>query len=404
MSAAKGSSRRPRFLLALVLLLCPLAAQGQAVRVSALAIDTNPLKESNEIRLVRMGSFDQEPFVRVGQELADGDLLESVTGKLLLEVTCPQGSLVRFWGQFRVVIQPSEVQCAFNMLTGNSDFLAVEPTEVGLGGPVAGSRSTQYGIRLSRKGDDLIRRVLVFEGEVFTSDRKDVINAGQQLVYEGGKRYQPEKIAVQDLKRTAEVYARFDVSKAIYAGAVVPEPEWLVGELSSLHYDVLERPGDPEKRIQLGSKQREYKIDAEANFNLQRVPPNDIKPLEPVRDSKHYCVEAIKQYQTGDKAGAARYARKAFELNRTDNRLSAVSEKDYDTCKQLSTWREKETNPSEPAPRDSRYYCAEASKAAGRKDMKTAAELARRGLKRYDEDHRLTQAEYDACRRLIGPD
>jgi hypothetical protein len=321
----------------LVLLLSAVTrAQGQtAVIISALAVGTTPVKETKEILYTRFADFSKTQSVAVGLKLEAGDLLEGGSSQVRLEVTCPKGSLALFSGAFRVVIQPGEKACTFNMLKGNLDFLAVEPTEVGLGGAVAGSRSTQYGIRLSREGGGVRRRILVFEGEVFSSDRKEAIAAGTQLVYEGDAPPRLEKIEIEELQRTADVYSQFDVSKA---GVSLPNPEKTAGELSRLHYDVLLSPEDMDKRIQLGMLQRQYKIFAEAKYNfalaLRHSGKDDLlAQVQPPRDSKYLCVEAGKAFARGDAKGAAALAKVALDLNKEDHQLTKA---DYESCRKLA--------------------------------------------------------------------
>jgi hypothetical protein len=413
LASSQGARRAGPWMLVLLLSLA-IKVQGQTVTISALAEGTAPLKETTAIRYTRFADFSQQPSVFLGLKLEAGDLLESTSEQasrqVLLEVTCPQGSLARFSGRFRVVIQPGEKACAFDMLTGNLDFLAVEPTEVGVGGAVAGSQSTQYGIRLSRKGGGVRRRILVFEGEVLTSDRKEAITAGTQLVYEDGAPPRPQKIEVSDLKRTADVYARFDVSKAISAGAAVPDPEQTAGELSRLHYDVLLQPADAEKRTRLGSLQQHYKIDAEANYNLTRGHPDLEDQITSRQDSKYFCTQAVEVFARGDAKRAESLARKALKLHQEDGRLSAVSAEDYATCKKLSGYFEKEPDtprpprptPPDPEIRDSKYFCTQAIETFARGDAKGAASLARTALGLHEKDHQLAKADYESCRKLAA--
>ncbi len=109
-------------------------------------------------------------------------------------------------------------------------------------------------------------------------------------------------------------------------------------------------------------------------------------------DSSSYCAQAVEAARRGDVKGAADLARKALDLHQQDGRLS---ESEHDTCRKLAAG-------TGGAENDSSSYCAQAVEAARRGDPKGAADLARKALDLHQQDRRLSESEYDTCRKLTS--
>jgi hypothetical protein len=182
--------------------------------VTALAIQLTTLSETSTVQRSR-SDLAQRESVYVGMKLAEGDLVESSSEKILLEITCRRGSLARFSGRFRVAILPSADKCAFDLRRGNVDILAVEPTEINFAGAVAGSRSTLYSVR--REGDEEVSssRVLVYEGELATRAGKQerIVKTGSEVLYRKGAFSRAQRISDRDFQASADVYALLATSK-----------------------------------------------------------------------------------------------------------------------------------------------------------------------------------------------
>lgn len=276
-------------------------AAPQAV-VSTLARDLEPLTETTDVRCSRFASFDDEPKVVVGMELEPGDLLASVSGDVDLELTCPSGTLLRFSGGFRVMIDAAEEgnDCAVNFLSGTLDVLTDQPTEVNAGGVVLGSEGTQYSVELSRSGGAADWSCLVYDGRVrWKTPESDGrwLKTGRRLRFathrSGAAVMDEARIAEPELSRAALRYARFDVVKSRTSDHQVDDLRAAVRQLSKLHLEVLIRPADVDRRVDLAKMQITYRI-PQAIFNLNRagirteqamrryqIDPATIKPIRP---------------------------------------------------------------------------------------------------------------------------
>jgi len=206
-------------------------------------------------------------------------LLSSVSGDVDLELTCPGGSLLRFTGGFRVMIDtPAEgTDCAVNFLSGTLDVLTDQPTEVNAGGVVLGSEGTQYSVELTRGAEGADWKCTVYDGRVrwrmpqiearWVDTGTELRAAGPRLTAAG---MTEAPIAGQELSQAAVRYARFDVVKSRARGLQVTDPQAAVRELSKLHLDVLTRPADIGFRVELAKKQIDYQV-PQAKYNLNRA-------------------------------------------------------------------------------------------------------------------------------------
>jgi hypothetical protein len=272
-----------------LLVIPPAAAQ---VRVTTLAKAGKALQETQEIRLARFADLTEVNHLRVGEELADGDLLSALAPNLFVELTCQRGTLLRLTGVFRMVISvPGAADCGLEPLNGGVDVLTDEPTEIGLGGKTLGTKGTRYAIRLNRDASGPNFRVLVFEGqvEVRGGDLNQVISTSQSLTFSRQvKKPEPQPVTQEEIQGWAGLYARFDLVKAEAAGGELTAEQQVAteAELTRLHAAVLKEPAAQQPRLNLARAQVANQVGDEALYNLRRTQAVDPKKLEQIRPER----------------------------------------------------------------------------------------------------------------------
>lgn len=258
-------------LLVAVLAVSPAATQ---VTVTNLSRDLEVLTETADVRCTLFASFEEAGVV-VGMQLEPGDLLASASGDVDLELTCPNGSLLRFSGSFRVLINPPEEgsDCAVNFLSGTLDVLTDQPTEVNAGGIVLGTEGTQYSVELIRGEQGVEEACSVYDGRVKWRTREvetQWLDGGRRLDWNRGQ-YSEDEVGDAELNRVARRQARFDASKSMRGGGLAEDPKAMAERLARLHYDVLTRPGDIDRRVELAKAQIDYQISGQATYHLGRA-------------------------------------------------------------------------------------------------------------------------------------
>jgi len=306
--------------LALVLvLLAPAVTAAAQVKVTTLAEGDAPVTATTGIRLSRFADLSETNLLRVGDVLADGDLLTALDPAVLLELTCPRGSLLHFGSGFRVLIQaPEAADCAAAFLAGDLDVLTDTDTTVGLGGRTLGTAGTRYAVEL-HGGADASQWVWVFDGkvEVAARGRAATVDHGQMAVYRG-RRPRPEEqpISAGEAQRWAGRYADFDLIKAKAAGVelLLQQAAGTCEKLAGLYTSVLVRPDDKQARVDLALAQIDNRIGAEAIHNLKRAGVANQRTLDRLEISP----DALRQGDPQAREGVERVIRDRNLVYRRD--------------------------------------------------------------------------------------
>ncbi len=222
-------------------------------------------------------SFDEGEPLAVGDALDPGDLVESLAPGVLVELNCPPESsnFVTLEAPFRVLVDVAEgTACHIDLLAGSAEVLAEEPTEITSGGVQMTSVGTQYAVRLDRVDGAPEQQVLVFEGEVevASAEGRKRIAKGQLQAYRSRQAVAaPRAIPTAELLRSASVYTNLDLAKAERAGVAVPDKLAAYRRLQALHVEVLEKPDDQPKRVELAQAQMLYQSNNRALYHLKKA-------------------------------------------------------------------------------------------------------------------------------------
>jgi hypothetical protein len=243
------------------------------VYISALTLGLKPLETSEEIRCTRFRNGSDDPQVHVGMKLAPGDILANPKGEVALEMTCPDGSVLRFSRAFRVMIQsPEDSDCAIDFRSGDLDVLTLHPTKVNVGGFTLGSEGTQFKVKLpiaASVSPQLVLYDSVIRLTIPRSGYTQILTTGTALEAMKGKLIET-KIHSSRLRRSAKLYTRFDVARGLRADSGL-DPETEANKLEEFHYDVLYRPAAVPPRVVLAKTQIQMGILNQAAFNLKRA-------------------------------------------------------------------------------------------------------------------------------------
>ena len=257
--------------LALAFAIAPLGAQTGGAEVSGILVDTEPLDFSIDVRVSRIETFTEEELIKVGTQLAVGDMLTSLTGEVSIELECGAETILRFANRFQVIINPpEEADCAVNFLNGDLDVVTDVPTEVEVGTVILGSEGTQYSVEVSRADGERDRTLLVFDGKV------RVRGPGLEEEVESGTTWRLRrgpaakgKVDSAQLTRVSSRYAMFDAAR------VPPDSGESRAEAMSrfkqLHYQVLEKPSDVARRGALAKEQLKVNLAPQAYYHLRRA-------------------------------------------------------------------------------------------------------------------------------------
>ncbi len=256
--------------IALLLALPPAAARAQA-RIEAVFPDPSrvAVQQLGAARAIR---------ATAGLDLQPGDLLTAADTSYLELLCMPAGSTTyRLRGPFRFFIDVPDTagHCHMNLLSGDANVIAEEPTGQTVGAVNLTSHGTQYAIIVRRDSAGIAPRIVVFDGEVSArTSSGDTLTArpGMNLdVSPRSARPSLGRTTPQQLKRWAGIYANFDMDEGLKQGVIVNNRSASYDSLSVLHYEVLANPGDTERRVALARAQIRYRVPEHANFNLRRA-------------------------------------------------------------------------------------------------------------------------------------
>jgi hypothetical protein len=226
----------------------------------------------NDVRVQRAGATARPERATKGLLLQPGDLLTAGDTSSLLEMRCATQTTTtyRLKAPFRVLVDvPTDTSCHVNLLAGHGDVIAESPTTTTAGGIPLGSTGTQYSVEVSRVGEELVRRLVVFEGAVKLRATGEAVEQGASVKWAGGART-AAAVSPDEIERSAAVYARFDVWAA---RAASPELDTAAAyrQMKQLQYDVLANPTDTAKRVDLAKRQILLKVNDQAAYNLKRA-------------------------------------------------------------------------------------------------------------------------------------
>ena len=109
-----------RISIAFVLILGLTSAQSAAPRTVVVSALGDGSKQTSAVHVLRYATNKEEALVRVGDRFEAGDELTAVAN-VTIELTCPEGSAVKFSGKFRAFISAPKDKlqdCAINLLAG----------------------------------------------------------------------------------------------------------------------------------------------------------------------------------------------------------------------------------------------------------------------------------------------
>jgi hypothetical protein len=260
-------------LVALVLLL-PVAAEaaGQCnpdcthgTKACVCAID------GRNVTLTAIGGIDRQPL-RLGEALDPGDEIASTDPNAVVALTCPKSSSVNLHGRFRSVILPpgSGQDCALSLLAGNADVQTSQPTELGAGTTLMGSKRTTYAMRVS---SDATVACVVFEGEVqvqnlATGAVRPLTTLMSASWKSGALQQYGAPVSDADLASTARLYARAETARVRARDASVANPAALQRELEAKYAAVLRAPQDARARLELAALQTRIRLSSAALYQL----------------------------------------------------------------------------------------------------------------------------------------
>jgi hypothetical protein len=265
----------------------PLRAHDQPVKIQSLVSSASPLQltETQEVKRTPFGRAESMP-VHVGMELASGDILASETGRVVLQLLCPQGSPVVLTRRFRVVILDSKKACALSLLDGSAHVLAVEPTQVNAAGAVAGSPRTVYAVHIHDSDSAAAAQFVVFEGSLriatdAAASKTREVATGAEVRYEDAVLSEDESISDYDFRLSAGAYAGIEASQV---AASLAERDRIRLRLQGFYLDVLRHPHDPEPWDRLRAAQNDYGLSAAERLTatlrsraLQRLPERTLE-------------------------------------------------------------------------------------------------------------------------------
>ncbi|MGH7553181.1 MAG: hypothetical protein ACREMQ_09180 [Longimicrobiales bacterium] len=230
------------------------------------------------IMLTRLGA-DRPELAVIGMELQPGDLLATPLERAFLELSClAAGKTTKseLESPFRVLVDvPNDSACHVSVLAGNVNVLAESPTQVTTGGVTLSSSGTQYAVEVRRTPQGVTQKVTVFDGQLRVlspAARGREIFSGRNVAWRpGATEWSENANTVEDIDRSAAVYAAFDLDAARRKGATIEDSARAYNTLKGLHHAVLANPSDTAKRVELAKRQVQYRINDRALYNLKRV-------------------------------------------------------------------------------------------------------------------------------------
>ncbi len=395
--------RRLCFAVAAVLTLTLPAAVRPQAEVTALSVDSEPMETTDGLRLSRFADFSEEDTISIGTLLEVGDLLTSVSESIDVELGCGEETVLRFSGGFRLLINnPEETGCAVDLLSGTVDALTDVPAEVGAGDITLGVEGTQFSLSLTRTEAGPDQDLSVFEGKVTVRSGAidDEVETGRTWRHTGGERVWGE-VTEAKAERTAALFARMDVAKSVAAGEEVGDKEKSYDELRTLHLAVLTKPTDTGNRVKLAKAQLEYKRDDSAAYHLKRANVTTEEQLETYQIDKR-----VMPYITKGRLAPAPQSPGPGVTTTQIGDLTLVAQVDPFLLIRQGRYQEaieilKERAADRPT---SKIYCGLAKAYLGLEGSagRRAKRWAVRALELHRTDHKLSDEEYTACRRIYA--
>src|SRR6266404_3008927 len=408
-------------------------AMAQAT-ITALEKELKPLKTTSEIKYIRYADVIETPGVQVGMSLSIHDELRSPVGAVTLEVVCRSGSILKFSGPFRVVFEaPNSLDCAFSLLNGNVDVLTNQPTSVMSANARLAQKRTQYAVSVSRTDRGPDQEWIVYEGEVEIQTElvEKSVDAGKKLLIKAGESPLAREIEPADVSRAANVYARLDVSQWADVGDL--SRQRIYAGLQVLHAKVLGSPKDVQARISLARAEMGLgNNSALLNLNLAEsfVSRDDRSQLAIIADLKGNAyvlsgkdVEARAEYRKAvDLDPSVAYRASVDKALADRGRYADASQSAAAPAAPASPGRVEgqaylfelvragryreavagfERILSREGPNSRNYYGLSLSY-AGMGDMLQAARVAREALETNRRDHRLSEEEQDAAKKITA--
>lgn len=222
---------------------------------------------------IALGSFDREALT-LGMALDAGDELISSGGGVALELSCPNGAIVKFSGPVRAtVLPPSQTgDCAIALASGSLDILTDAPTTVQSGEVTLGSERTVYAVRVSHVAQRPTRELLVYDGDVSirSPQASEQISAGHK-VQTRGLAIERQPINRADIDRAATVYANIDLLRARVAGTPIEDPAATSTTLRTSYANVFSAPANPAYQLDIAVQQVNLRIPNQALYHLRRA-------------------------------------------------------------------------------------------------------------------------------------
>lgn len=295
---------------------CPDADPDRAVVVSIVQ-GLEELDETREVTLVPLASFDEEPLTRCA-ELELGDELRCESGEVTVEVRCPGGSVMTLSERFRVALAPAEEDqdCKVDLKSGTAQAASTEPTGIESGPVGAGALRTQYEVRAERVRGSPRQTVTVFDGEVQVRARnlREVaqVSAGRKILHQGME-WERAELAVDDVRRAANVLARTATARAKKSETAEDEPRAVYGRFVDLYQKTLIRPDDPSARLDLATAQLRYELSDQALYQLRKA--ETAETAEPDLAARVAITQSMAHAQLGQESEAETYKQKALRID-----------------------------------------------------------------------------------------
>jgi hypothetical protein len=255
-------------------------------------------------------------LLTLGMALDAGDELISSGEGVAVELSCPNGAIVKFSGPFRAtVLPPSRTQdCAVSLASGSLDILTDAPTTVESGEVTLGSERTAYTVRVLDAAQRPIRELLVYEGDVSirgpqTSER---VSSGNK-VQTRGLAIERGAINRADIDRAATVYASIDLLKARAAGTRIEDPVAVSVTLRTSNANVFTAPTNPAYELDIAVQQVNLRIPNQALYHLRRA--DQASPAENPSRAMIALTKSVAYHELGNREQANAHYEEAKRID-----------------------------------------------------------------------------------------
>jgi hypothetical protein len=306
----------------IVLVLSSSRLAGQ-VTISAMAQDLEPVEKSSDVKVIRLGSFEEEDAVaKEGEKtvLNAGDEVRCVSGKTTVELTSVSGASTTLSEPFRVVVLPptrSDRPCWINILQGAAEVVSEEPTMAMIGETTLGTRRTRYGMRVGRYDRQLRTEISVYEGQVSVRglNARSSVETGNKMIIRKAE-HEVVPLEAADFKRAAAAYATIDTVKSKVAREPSQARKKVYEELEARYIRVLQEPEDWVSYRNLAVAQLNLGIPGRAMYNLNRA------TSPKTQEAAVVLCKSIAHIQSGDLVAARMLYQEAREMDPSVNKLA----------------------------------------------------------------------------------